>query len=89
MNSMATTETVEVNGITATNYPGQAHLTVGDVRTFLKQFPADQEIGWYLIAEDATPHVGLFADHNTHPEPGEAPIWPMIVTSFVPHEDVI
>ena len=52
---------------------------------FLRQFPDEQEIGFYLIAEDVTPYVGLHPDTGYDPD-DEA--WPIIVTSFVPYDQV-
>ena len=87
---MTTTNTEELDGISYVSYPGQEGLNCGDVITFLQQFDADQKIGWYLIAEDVTPFVGLYADHDTYwaEDGASTPAWPMIVTSFIPHDEV-
>lgn len=82
---MSTKNTRTINGSDFDEYPMQAGLTVGDLLDFLRQFPSEQEIGWYLIAEDVTPYVGL------HPDTGYDPddeTWPIIVTSFVPYDQV-
>lgn len=86
---MTTTQHIAIDGHEYKHYPGQERLTCGDVIDFLLQFKRDQEIGWYLIAEDATPYVGLYSDENPNwQEDGGDPAWPMIVTSFVPHDEV-
>lgn len=83
---MTTTNTLNVNGEVYDEFPMQSGLTVGDLLHFLGQFPdLDQQIGWYLIAEDATPYVGLHPDTSYGTED---PPWPMIVTSFVPYDEV-
>lgn len=87
---MTTTKTKTEGDREYTSYPGQRGLTCGDVIAFLQQFKPEQEIGWYLIAEDATEFVGLFASSNPDWEDYEGcdPAWPMIVTSFVDHDEV-
>lgn len=86
---MTTTQTRTEGDRVYTSYPGQRGLTCGDVIAFLQQFDTDQQVGWYLIAEDATEFVGLFASSNPNwEEDGGDPAWPMIVTSFVDHDEV-
>lgn len=83
---MSETKDRNINGESYVEYPMQAGLTVGDLLHFLGQFPnLDQEIGFYLIAEDVTPYVGLHPDTGYDPDE-EA--WPIIVTSFVPYDQV-
>lgn len=85
---MTTTKSNEIDGHTYVSYPGQDGLTCGDVIDFLQQFERGQQIGWYLISEDATPFVGLYADENMNwQEDGCDPAWPMIVTSFIDHDE--
>lgn len=86
---MTTTQTRTQGDREYVTYPGQRGLTCGDVIAFLQQFKPEQQIGWYLIAEDATDYVGLFPSPNDDWEAeGCDPAWPMIVTSFVPHDEV-
>lgn len=82
---MSETNIKQCKGRDITEYPMQLGLTCGDVIAFLQQFDPSESIGWYMIADDVTPYVGL---HDGEVGDFEDP-WPMIVTSFRPYDEVI